>query len=331
MNRTLRTASAALGGIVALSGALSGCSGSSDAASASSSIDLVGFSVLEAANQPLIDAFEKTPDGKGVTFKTSYGASGDQSRAVEAGLGADVVHFSLEGDVTRLVDAGLVANDWNTGPRDPHPVHRVIVVKRQPEEHPGLGGPDQAGRRDRHPQPWLVRLRALEHPRGVRPHHRDRRLRRRRLGVPHELLRAHRRAADSGRDATTAFSGGTGDALISYENEAILARQKGDDFDYVVPDQTLIENPGAVTKDAPPVAQNGWTTSSARRARSSTPTSASVRWATSAASRSRAPTTRPTRSRSPRSADHRQGLRRLERRHRQVLRRGERSRHQDPG
>ncbi len=61
----------------------------------------------------------------------------------------------------------------------------------------------------------------------------------------------------SGRDATTAFLGGTGDVLISYENEAILARQAGADFDYIVPDQTLlIENPGAVTTDANPSAKD---------------------------------------------------------------------------
>ena len=60
----------------------------------------------------------------------------------------------------------------------------------------------------------------------------------------------------SGRDATTAFLGGVGDVLISYENEAILARQQGESFDYIVPDTTLlIENPGAVTIDADPHAQ----------------------------------------------------------------------------
>mgnify|MGYP001508186661 FL=1 len=61
----------------------------------------------------------------------------------------------------------------------------------------------------------------------------------------------------SGRDATTAFTSGTGDVLLSYENEAILARQNGETFDYVVPDQTLlIENPAAVTVDADPKAQS---------------------------------------------------------------------------
>src|SRR5690606_38349239 len=70
------------------------------------------YSVPEAANKEIAAEWEKTKKGDGVEFETSYGASGDQSRAVEAGLDADYVHFSLETDVTRLVDAGLVAADW---------------------------------------------------------------------------------------------------------------------------------------------------------------------------------------------------------------------------
>ena len=55
----------------------------------------------------------------------------------------------------------------------------------------------------------------------------------------------------SAREATTAFTDGSGDVLLSYENEAILAKQNGADIDYVVPDDTLlIENPAAVTTDA---------------------------------------------------------------------------------
>jgi sulfate transport system substrate-binding protein len=60
----------------------------------------------------------------------------------------------------------------------------------------------------------------------------------------------------SGRDATNAFLQGSGNVLISYENEAILARQSGEDFDYIVPNATLkIENPAAVLKDADPKAK----------------------------------------------------------------------------
>ena len=60
---------------------------------------------------------------------------------------------------------------------------------------------------------------------------------------------------NSGRDATTAFLGGTGDVLMAYENEAILAHQNGEEFEYIVPETTiLIENPGAVLVDASPKA-----------------------------------------------------------------------------
>ena len=94
-------------------GVLSACGGSSEGASGTADeINVVGYSVLEKANTAVIEGFGESPEGEGVTFKTSYGASGDQSRAVEAGQDADEVHFSLEPDITRLVDAGLVAEDW---------------------------------------------------------------------------------------------------------------------------------------------------------------------------------------------------------------------------
>src|SRR6186713_1082168 len=75
--------------------ALSGCGGSSSGSdSGADSLSLVGFSILEQANKQVIADFTKTADGKGVEFEQSYGASGDQSRAVEGGQKADVVHFS---------------------------------------------------------------------------------------------------------------------------------------------------------------------------------------------------------------------------------------------
>jgi sulfate transport system substrate-binding protein len=56
----------------------------------------------------------------------------------------------------------------------------------------------------------------------------------------------------SARDALATFTGGKGDVLLSYENEAILAQSKGEDVDYVVPDATIkIETVAAVTKTAP--------------------------------------------------------------------------------
>src|SRR6185437_10213165 len=73
-------------------------------------------------------AFQATPAGKNVTFSQSYGASGDQSRAVAAGLKADVVNFALSSDVDRLVKANLVDATWNTGPTKGMVTDSVVAI-----------------------------------------------------------------------------------------------------------------------------------------------------------------------------------------------------------
>ena len=94
--------------------------------------------MLEQANEGVIAAFKDTDAGKDVEFKESYGASGDQSRAVVAGQKADEVHLSLEPDVTRLVDEGLVADDWKDNDTKGICTQSVVVIvvqKRQPQGH----------------------------------------------------------------------------------------------------------------------------------------------------------------------------------------------------
>src|SRR6266540_5390754 len=73
---------------------------------------LVAYSTPREAYGKLIPAFQKTAAGKDVSFTQSYGASGEQSRAVAAGLDADVVAFSLEPDITSLVQKKLVPQSW---------------------------------------------------------------------------------------------------------------------------------------------------------------------------------------------------------------------------
>src|SRR6059058_1001165 len=86
------------------------------AATASTSLSLVAYSTPKDAYGKVIPAFQGTAAGKGVSFSQSYGASGDQSRAVAAGLGADIVALSLEPDVASLVKKGLVPSNWNKNP-----------------------------------------------------------------------------------------------------------------------------------------------------------------------------------------------------------------------
>ncbi len=241
-------------------GLLSACGGSSEGASGSADeINVVGSSVLEQANTNVIKGFNETDEGKDVAFKTSYGASGDQSRAVEAGQDADEVHFSLEPDVTRLVDAGLVADDWKDNETKgicTQSVVALVVRTGNPKNitgwddlvKPGIGivtpNPASSGSAK-----WNL-LAAYGQVKAQGGDDADA------SAYIKKFFDNVVALPDSGRDATTAFEGGNGDVLLSYENEAILARLSGADFDYVVPDQTiLIENPCAVTEDAPDAAQ----------------------------------------------------------------------------
>lgn len=121
---------------------MAACGGSSDStdgegdASASSdggggSVSLVAHAVPEVGFDKLIPAFNAAPEGRGVSFKQSYGASGDRSRKVEAGLKADVVNFSVEPDVTRLVDAERVAADRSANADKGIPFGSVVTIVRR--------------------------------------------------------------------------------------------------------------------------------------------------------------------------------------------------------
>jgi sulfate/thiosulfate transport system substrate-binding protein len=265
-SRSLRTVLAAT--TVALL-ALAGCGGGDDAETTSApsneqagggtplpaaELALVAYSTPQEAYEKIIAAFRKTTQGKNITFSQSYGASGDQSRAVEAGLPADVVAFSLEPDVTRLIKAGIVAPDWNTDQYKGMVTDSVVVIgtrKGNPKNIKGWSDLTRAGIEVITPNPftsggarWNVMAAygatsdvGKNEPGGVDY------LNRLFANVPVQ--------DDTARKSLQTFTGGKGDAIIAYENEAVFARQKGAPLDYVVPDQTiLIENPAAVTTNS---------------------------------------------------------------------------------
>jgi sulfate/thiosulfate-binding protein len=241
---------------------LSACGGSSDNSSAggSTTLSIVGYSVPKSANGGVEKAFNATAAGKGVKWKESYGASGDQSRAVAAGLKADVVHFSLTPDVTRLVDAGLVAKNWDQNANKgiiSTSVVAIVVRKGNPKHitsfadlaKPGIGvvtpNPGSSGSAR-----WNI-LAAYQSIIAAGGSEADA------TAYLKKLFANVKALPGSGRDASTAFAGGTGDALITYENDAIFTRASGEDVDYIVPtdNNLLIENPAAVTVKAPSVAK----------------------------------------------------------------------------
>jgi len=91
---------------------VAGCGGGSSSGGGEQ-IAVVGYSTPQSVyEEGLEPAFEKTSNGSGASFTNSFGASGDQSRAVAAGQPADLVHFSVGSDMTRLVEEGQVASNW---------------------------------------------------------------------------------------------------------------------------------------------------------------------------------------------------------------------------
>jgi sulfate/thiosulfate transport system substrate-binding protein len=255
----------AIGGLVLLAAAVSGCGGESAATAGGgaeggdTTLALVAYSTPREVYAQLTKDFAATDAGAGVSFQESYAASGEQSRAVAAGLPADVVAFSLEPDVTRLVDEGLVDAAWSDDEHDGMVSDSVVVFavrEGNPENIRTWDDLTREGVEVITPNPftsggaqWNVMAA---------------------YGAQLELGKSKEEAVDylrrlfrnvsvqdkSAREALQTFVGGKGDVLIAYENEAILARDKGEELDYVVPDETiLIENPIAVVGEGGNVEQ----------------------------------------------------------------------------
>ena len=256
-NRLIALTAAAL----AVPAILSGCAASSGSSGSDDKLSIVGFSVLKTANEPVISAFQKTDAGKDITFTTSYGASGDQSRAVAGGLHADEVHLSLEPDVQSLVDAGLVDKTWDQNSTDGILTDSVVVFLVRKGNPLGIKSWDdlvKPGVKVITPNPessgsakWNI-LAAWAHaaqaPGGNDTKAQD---------FVTKLLHNTVAMPGSGSDALASFLAGNGDVLLAYENDSIEARASGEDVDYVIPDDTLlIQNPAAVTADASPAAQD---------------------------------------------------------------------------
>ena len=213
---------------------------------------LVAYSTPQAAYEEIIKAFQKTDDGKNVEFTTSFGASGDQSRAVAAGQGADVVAFSLEPDITRLVKADIVADDWNSDEYKGMVTDSVAVIAMREGNPKNLSDWDdliKPGVEVITPNPFTsggARWNVMAAYGAASDGGKDEK-----AGVDYlnALFKNVPVQDDSARKALQTFTGGKGDAMLAYENEAIFAQQNGQKIDYTVPDDTiLIENPVAVTK-----------------------------------------------------------------------------------
>jgi len=204
---------------------------------------------------PLFQAYWQEQTGQEITFQESYLGSGAQSRAVAGGFEADIVALSLERDVTRLVEAGLITHDWQDNDYNGIVSTSLVVVLVRP------GNPrniqdwidlTQEGIEVLTPDPftsggaqWNVIAAYGAAYRGHVP------------GYTADEGGAFQLLVDvfsnvsvldpSARDSVITYSNGIGDALITYENEYYAGIAAGDEYDIVYPSSTiLIENPVAV-------------------------------------------------------------------------------------
>jgi sulfate/thiosulfate transport system substrate-binding protein len=239
--------------------AVSGCGSSSASGSSGGKVALVAYSTPQEAYAQLIPAFQKTDAGKGVSFSQSFGASGDQARAVVSGLPADVVEFSLAPDMDKLVKAGLVDANWDQNKWHgfvTNSVVTLVVRKGNPKGIHDWSDLVKPGVQVIEPNPFssgsarwnIMAAYGAQLKQGKTPDQA--------LAYLQQLFKNVVVQDKSARDAMSTFTSGKGDVLIAYENEAINAQQKGKAVDYVTPKDTiLIQNPIAVTKDAKPAAQ----------------------------------------------------------------------------
>jgi sulfate transport system substrate-binding protein len=222
------------------------------AGSASTRLSLVAYSTPREAYGKLISAFESTPAGKDVDFSQSYGASGEQARAVKAGLSADIVALSLAPDVDERVQAGIVDAKWNRQSYRGIVTDSVVVfVVRDGNPKKIFGWDDllKPGVEVVTPNPFTsggARWNVMAAYGAWRKQGKtDKQAQANLLKLFKNVVAQDK----SARESLQTFTSGKGDVLLAYENEALFARSKGQNLQFRIPRATiLIENPIAVTK-----------------------------------------------------------------------------------
>jgi sulfate transport system substrate-binding protein len=216
------------------------------------SISLVAYSTPRDAYAKLIPAFTDTSVGQGTSFQQSYGASGEQARAVIAGLKADVVAFSLEPDMTALVKAKLVAPTWKKNKWGGIVTRSVVVfvVRKGNPKHirswndlvkPGVDVVVPNVQTSGGAKWDVMAAYGAQRKLGKSPAQAVKY-----LGQLYDHVVSQDKSA---REALQTFLAGRGDVLLSYENEAIFAQKHDQSIDYVMPKATIqIANPIAVVK-----------------------------------------------------------------------------------
>jgi sulfate/thiosulfate-binding protein len=245
--------------LLTLGVALQSCTGPSPAGGGKITLVLGGYTTpREAYGKAVIPAFQKywkEKTGQTVEFQESYQGSGAQSRAIIGGFEADIAALSLEADVDRIAEAGLITHDWKSKPNGGAVSTSIVVIAVRQGNPKGIKDwPDLArpGLNVLTPDPktsggaqWNINAMYGAALRGFAGVAKDDR------AAAEEFLKGVFRnvsVMDRGaRESITTYEKGLGDAAITYENEVLVGKQGGQNYDYVIPRSTiLIENPVAL-------------------------------------------------------------------------------------
>ena len=219
---------------------------------------LAAYTTPREAYRELIPIFQeqwKEKTGQTVNFEESYQGSGAQSRAVVEGFEADIVALSLEADVTRIENAGLITHDWRGKPFGGMVSTSVVsfaVREGNPRNIQDWADLAKPGIEILTPNPktsggamWNVLALYGAVQRGhVEGFSGDD------AGAQEFLAAVLQNVSimDKGaRESITNFEKGVGDVAITYENEVLVGQQSGLNYQLVLPTSTIrIDNPVAV-------------------------------------------------------------------------------------
>jgi sulfate/thiosulfate-binding protein len=219
-------------------------------------ITLVSYAVTQSAYSKIIPLFVnkwKKEKNQEVVIKQSYGGSGSQTRAVIDGLEADVINLALGLDVNRIEKAGLIKDGWEKEVPNGGIVTKSVValVTRKGNPKGIRNWPDLA-------KPGIKVITANPKTSGVARWNflalwgsvvRNGGNEQQAQAYVKKVFKNAPVLPKDAREATDVFfKQDQGDILLNYENEVILARQKGEtDFSYTIPTVNVsIDAPAAV-------------------------------------------------------------------------------------
>jgi sulfate/thiosulfate transport system substrate-binding protein len=223
--------------------------------SAETKLNLVAYSTPREAYGKLIPMFQKTPAGDDVDFTQSYGSSGEQTRAVKAGLETDIVALSLAPDVDELVSASIVDAKWKRQSYKGMVTNSVVVFVVRDGNPKKIKSWNDLLRPDVDivtPNPFTSGGARWNIMAAYGAWRKTGKTDKQAQGNLLKMFRNVIVQDTSARASLSTFNSGKGDVLLAYENEALFARTQGLDLQFVIPKATiLIENPVAVTKSSP--------------------------------------------------------------------------------